>query len=136
MTYPSSAWRMWMCSSTRMTLTWSRFFVVQRITLPSGSTSLSSKIQDSALDIMPFGAHLGSEPVLRMRRVVRRVPAGVTSREMTSQERMCDAKGFGYLKRYARETMDQGSLQGRVLVLCGSAGRSDAPTHSYKKDCE
>lgn len=88
-----------MCSSTRITLTWSRFFVVQRITLPRGSTSLSSRTQESARDIMPFGAHLGKEPVLRMIRVVRRVPAGVMSREITSQERMCDANGLGYRSR-------------------------------------
>ena len=86
MTYPSSAWRIWMCSSTRITLTWSRFFVVHRITFPSGSTSLSSSTQDSARWIMPAGAHRGSEPFLRMRRVVRSEPSGVTSREMTSQD--------------------------------------------------
>ena len=88
MTYPSSVWRIWICSSTRITLTWSRFLVVQRMTLPRGSTSLSSSTHDSALWIMPLGAHLGSEPVLRMRRVVRSEPEGVSSRDMTSQERI------------------------------------------------
>ena len=33
------------CSSTRMTLTWSRFLVVHRTTPLTGSTSLSSRIQ-------------------------------------------------------------------------------------------
>lgn len=130
-----------MCSSTRMTLTWSRFFVVQRMTLPSGSTSLSSSTHDSAREIMPFGAHLGREPVLRIRRVVRSEPCGVTSREMTSHERICDAYGLGYRRRYARETMDQGSLVGtRTVRTRGARGwrgeKEDAPTHSYKKDWE
>ena len=127
-----------MCSSTRITLTWSRFFVVQRMTFPNGSTSLSSSTHDSPREIMPFGAHRGNEPVLRMRRVVSNEPCGVTSREMTSHERICDACGLGYRRRYARDTMNQGSLLGTRTVRAGARGideakKEDEPTHSYKK---
>jgi len=44
---------------------------------------------------MPFGAHLGNVAVFRMRRVVKREPEAVNSREITSQEMTCDAYGFG-----------------------------------------
>lgn len=67
----------------------------QRTTLPCGSTSLSSMIQLSDRETMPFGAHLGNVAVFRMRRVVKREPEVVNSREITSHEMTCDAYGFG-----------------------------------------
>src|SRR5882724_4713916 len=66
--------------------------------------------QLSALDIMPRGAHLGRMPRFRMRRDVRRVPSAVGVRAITSHDRICDAWGFGYRRKYARATVDQGSL--------------------------
>ena len=83
------------CSSTRITFTWSKFFVVHRTTPCTGSTSLSSIIQLSAFDMIPRGAHLGRDPFFRMSRVVTSVPDGVKVREITSQEATCDAYGFG-----------------------------------------
>jgi len=65
--------------------------------------------QLSALETMPFGAHFGRAPRLRMSRVVVSVPDGVGEREITSQETTWDAYGFGYRKKKARETIDQGS---------------------------
>jgi hypothetical protein len=62
---------------------------------PSPSTSLSSTIQLSVREIIPRGAHFGKAPRLRMSRVVRSVPVGEIVREITSQERTCDAYGLG-----------------------------------------
>lgn len=62
---------------------------------------------------MPLGAHLGKAPRLRIRRVVSSDPVDENSREMTSQESTWDAYGFGYRKKNARDTIDQGSLDNR-----------------------
>src|SRR6266446_10817043 len=94
-THPSPTWLKVWVSSTCMALTCSRFRVRQRTTFPCGSTSLSSTIQIPDREMMPFGAHLGNVPVLRMRRVVKREPEGENSREITSHEMTCEAKGFG-----------------------------------------
>jgi hypothetical protein len=53
-----------------------------------------------------------------MRRVVTRLPDGVTSRESTSQDIMCDAYGLGYRRKYARETIDQESLHEVADGMC------------------
>lgn len=85
-TYPSAFCAKLTDSSTCITLTWSKFFVTHRKVLPYGSTSLSSITQDSALETMPFGNHLGMAPFLRMSLVVTKEPEGVWSRAMTSHE--------------------------------------------------
>ena len=100
-------------SSTCMTFVNSRFLVVHWRVFPRASTSLSSMTQDSARVMIPFGAQRGREPRFRMRRVVRRLPAGETVREMTSHERMWDAYGLGYRRKYASETMGHESLHHR-----------------------
>jgi hypothetical protein len=41
--------------------------------------------------MMPLGAHLGNVAVLRIRRVVKREPEGVNSRDITSHEMTCEA---------------------------------------------
>lgn len=66
---------------------------------------------------MPLGAHFGSDPLFRMSRVVTSVPDGVTVREMTSHDATCEAYGFGYRKKYASETMDQGSLEAHLAPV-------------------
>jgi hypothetical protein len=73
-------------------------------------------IHDSALEIIPLGAHLGKAPRLRMRRVVTRLPEGVVALEITSQETTWDAYGLGYLRKYAKDTMDHGSLAWEVSL--------------------
>ncbi len=78
-----------------MTFVNSRFLVVHRTVLPIGSTSLSSTTQDSEREMIPLGAQRGKAPRFNIRRVVRRVPEGVCVREMTSQEMMWEAYGFG-----------------------------------------
>jgi hypothetical protein len=78
-------------SMTSMTFTWSRFLVRQVRTLPSTSTSLSSTIQLSARCMSPLGNQAGSAPLLRISRVVRKVPSGVIVRESTSAETTCEA---------------------------------------------
>ena len=45
--------------------------------------------------------------------MVSNVPAEVGVLDITSQETTCDAYGFGYLRKKASVTMDQGSLNGR-----------------------
>jgi len=82
-------------STTCITLTWSRFLVRQVTTRPNGSISLSSITQLSALETIPRGNHLGSDPALRMRRVVCSVPEGVILRDMTSQARTWPDMGLG-----------------------------------------
>lgn len=116
-----------------MTLTWSRFLVVQRTTPLTGSTSLSSMIQLSALGMIPRGAHFGKDPFLRMRRVVTSVPEGLNVREMTSHDATCDAYGFGYRKKNARETMDHGSLHEGVSAPT-IPPHTNSETYSYKND--
>lgn len=109
-THLSSACRKETRSSMRRALTWSRFFVTQRTTLPSGSTSDSSITQLSAFLIIPCGAHRGSVPFLRSSRVVTSEPEDVISREITSHARIWVAYGLGYRKKKANATVDQGSL--------------------------
>lgn len=46
-------------------------------------------------------------------------PEGLKLRDITSHEATCDAYGFGYRKKNARETMDQGSLD----EILSSSGR-------------
>lgn len=55
--------------------------------------------QLSARDMIPLGAHLGRDPLLRMRRVVNKEPDGLKVREMTSQEMIWEERGFGYRRR-------------------------------------
>jgi hypothetical protein len=93
--HPSSAALSEMFSCTDSTFTCSRLRVWQETTRPTGSTSLSSRIQLSARWMMPCGAQRGSAPRLRMRRVVRSAPASVKVRATTSQETTCAAYGFG-----------------------------------------
>lgn len=45
--------------------------------------------------MIPLGAHLGSEPLFSISRVVSSEPVGLKLREMTSTEATWDAKGFG-----------------------------------------
>jgi hypothetical protein len=68
--------------------------------------------QVSALDMIPFGAHLGKAPRFRMSRVVSNEPDSVCARDTTSQETTCAAYGLGYRKKKASDTIDQGSLWG------------------------
>lgn len=64
---------------------------MQRTTPRTGSTSLSSMIQLSAFGMIPLGAHFGMEPLFKMSLVVRSVPVGVISREITSHDATWDA---------------------------------------------
>lgn len=43
------------------------------------------------------------------------VPVGLNVREITSQEATCEAYGFGYRKKNARDTMDHWSLHEQLI---------------------